>query len=168
MSEKEQVMKEKVEHSGIFNFAGFYSFAYSWFRDEQYDGVDEEKYAEKVSGNSRDIDIEWKAFKSMSDYFKIEQKLVFQIRDLTDVEVEIDGKKKKMNKGNISVEIKTTLVRDPESKWDRMPTLRFMRDVYNKYVIPGRVTSMKEKARENTAKFKEELKAYLELTGRRN
>ncbi len=167
MSEREQVIKEKVEHTGIFDFSGFYFFAYTWFRDEQYDGVDEQKYSEKVIGNSKDIDIEWKAFKTLSDYFKVEHMLVFEIRGMSDVEVEIDGKKKKMNKGKISLEIKTTLIRDPESKWDRSPTLRFMRDVYNKYVIPGRVTSIKELARSHTMKFKEELKAYLELVGKR-
>ena len=60
MAEKEQVLKEKLEHSGLWDFKGFYSFAHSWLKEEDYD-VEEGKYSEKVSGNSRDINFEWKA-----------------------------------------------------------------------------------------------------------
>ena len=108
MAEKDQLIKEKLDHSGLFDFSALYSFAHSWYKTEEY-GVIEEKYSEKVSGNARDMDIEWKANKPLSDYFKIEQKLKFEVRELTDVEVEIDGKKRKMNKGKISLEICFTM-----------------------------------------------------------
>lgn len=166
MAEKEEVIKEKVEHSGIFNFSEFYSFAHRWLKEEDY-GVAEEKYTEKVSGNARDIYFEWKASKQLSDYFKIEIKMKFDISDLVDVEVEIDGKKKKMHKGKVGLEIKGTLVRDPDSKWDTSPFYRFLRDVYNKYLVPKRVENISMKVQSDVKDFKEELKAFLELLGRR-
>ena len=166
MAEKEQVIKEKVEHSGYFDFKGFYSFAHSWLKEENYD-IEEEKYAETISGNSKSINFEWKATKTLSDYFKHELKMRFEVRDLTDVEVEVDGKKKKMNKGKIGVEVKGNLIRDPQSKWDITPWYRFLRDVYNKYIIASRVQSSGDKVVGDVIKFKEELKAYLELSGRR-
>ena len=116
MVEKEEVIKEKITHSGVFNFSEFYSYAHSWLKEEDY-GVAEEKYNEKVSGNSRDITIEWKASKEVSDYFKVSIKVEFQIEGLVDVEVEVDGKKKKTNKGKVTVDIKAALLKDPESKW---------------------------------------------------
>ena len=166
MAEKEQVIKEKVEHSGYFDFKGFYSFAHSWLKEENYD-VEEEKYSETVSANSKSINFEWKATKTLSDYFKNEIKMRFEVRDLTDVEVEIEGKKKKMNKGKISLEIKGNLIRDPQSKWDITPWYRLLRDAYNKYIIASRVESAKDKVSADVIKFKEELKSYLELSGRR-
>lgn len=166
MAEKEQIIKEKVEHSGVFDFPSFYSYAHTWFKEE-YFGVDEEKYAEKTDGSKRDIDIEWKAAKDVTDYFKFEYKIKFEIRGLTDVEVEIDGKKKTMNKGKVTVEITGTLIMDRDSKWDTSPFSRFMRDVYNKYIIPSRVDEMKNKVSKNAVEFKEELKAFLDLTARR-
>jgi len=166
MTDKDLILKEKVAHSGLFDFAGFYSFAHSWFREENY-GVNEEKYSEKIKGNSKDIVIEWKATKNLSDYFKIEQNITFEIRKLTDVEVEIDGEKKKMNRGEVEVTIKGVLVRDPDSKWESTPWLRFLRDVYNKYIIPSRVESMELKVKGDVQTFKDELKAYLDLTGKR-
>ena len=166
MSEKDLIVKEKVEHSGLLDFGGFYSFAHSWFKEEGY-GVDEIKYAEKSDGAKRSIDIEWKITKRLSDYFKIEHKLKMEIKDLTEVEVETDGKKKKMNQGKITVEISGALIRDPDSKWDKAPFYRFMRDLYNKYIIPSRIDGVMFKVSDDVKKVKEEMKAFFEMTGRR-
>jgi hypothetical protein len=150
----------------LFKFSDFYSFAHAWFKGELI-GVDEEKYAEKVSGNKREISIEWKGTKELSDYFKTEYKIKFEIKDLVEVEVEIDGTKEKMNQGKIEVEIKGVLVRDHKSKWDTSAFSRFMRDVYNKYVIPSRVEDMKSIVSNNVRNFKEQLKMFLNLSGKR-
>ena len=96
MAEKDQILKEKLEHSGVFDFPSVYSFAHSLFKEEGY-GVNEDKYSEKVSSGKRDILIEWKVTKDISDYFKEEYKVKFEISDLTEVEVEVDSQRKKMN-----------------------------------------------------------------------
>lgn len=166
MAEKDQVTKEKVEHSGIFDFKEVYSFANGWFREEGWD-LEEEKYSEVVSGNKRTIKFDWKATKRLSDYFKHEIKCKFEVKDLEDVEVEIDGKKKRTNKGKISIEIKGTLITDHENKWEVTPFYRFLRDIYSKYVVPARIESHQGKLVSDVISLKEELKAFLELTGRR-
>lgn len=167
MAEREQLLKEKVDHTGIFDFKAFYGYAHSWFAEANYDGVDEEKYSEKVSGNARDIVIEWKSSKRMSDYFKIEHKIKFKFEKLTDVEVEIDGVKKSSNKGKVEMEIRSTLVLDHESKWEVSPMMRFWRDVYNKYIVPTRVDAMRGKCIGDGQKFKDDLKEFLQLSGKR-
>jgi len=166
MAEKEEIVEEKFEYSGVFHFTEFYSFAHKWLKNEDY-GIVEERYNENVSGNSRSVYIEWKASKQISDYFKIELKMKIDIRELVDVEVEMDGKKKKMHKGKISMGIKGNLIRDPESKWDGSALNRFLREIYNKYVIPSRIDGVKGKIMADVKDFKEELKAYLELLGKR-
>jgi len=166
MADRDLVIKEKVEHTGLFSFKDFYAFAHNWFKEERY-GVDEEKYVEKVKGNKRDINIEWKVTKEVSDYFKIEYRVKFKIIGLTEVEVEIDGEKKQMNQGNVEVEIKGALIRDPQSKYDTSAFNRFIREIYNKYIIPSRIDQNKDLIKDDTVKFKDELKAFLELSGRR-
>lgn len=167
MAERDLIIRERVDHSGIFDFKAFYNYAHSWFKEEGY-GVVEDKYSEKVSGNARDIVITWIISKKLSNYFKVEMKVEFEISGLTDVEVEIDGQKKKMNRGKVKGDIKAALTKDPDSKWDVNALYRFMRDIYNKYVIPGRIESMQDHVREDVITFKEELKAFLELSGRRD
>lgn len=166
MAEKEPILKEKIENSGLFDFPALYSFAHGWWTEGQY-GVNEDKYSEKVGTDKRDIVIEWKATKDVSDYFKNEIKIKFEISGLTDVEVEIDGEKKKMNKGKIVIEISGTLLKDKDGKWETSAFNRFLRDVYNKYVIPARIDQVGERLAQDVRDFKEEIKAFLELTGRR-
>lgn len=166
MAERDMLLKEKVDSTGIFDFKGFYGFAHNWFKEKGY-GVDEEKYSEKVSGNARDITIEWKATKKLSDYFKIEHKIEFRIEKMTDVEVEIDGVQKQMNKGKVEMTIKANLVQDPDSKWDKTPTYRFFRDLYSKFVIPTRVDDLRGLVIGDAQGFKEQLKAFLDLQGKR-
>ena len=166
MVEKDQISKEKMGHSGIFDFSALYSFMHDWFKDELY-GVIEERYAEKVTEKGRTVNFEWKATKLVTDYFKFELAIKMEIKDLIDVEVEIDGKKKKMNKGGVDMEVKATILKDPESKWDTTPVLRFLREVYNKYIIRARIDALEEKIKSDAVTFKDEVKAFLDLTGKR-
>jgi hypothetical protein len=166
MAEKEIIIAEKLDYSGLLKFSDFYQYAHTWFSEESY-GVTEEKYSEKITGNSKEIDIEWKASKQISDYFKLEQKIKFEIKSLVEVEVEIDGKKAKMQQGKVRVDIKGALVKDVKSAWDPKPMLRFLRDVYDKYIIPQKVDAMEDKIKADVKDFKEEMKSFLDLSGKR-
>jgi hypothetical protein len=167
MAEKQELVKEKADYTGFFNFTGMYSYAYNWLKnDEGYD-VTEEKYSEKVSGNKRDITVEWKCSKDMSDYYKIELKIRFVVTGLTEVDVEVDGKKTRTNQGKVEVEIKGTLIVDPDSTWDSSPSYKFFRDIYNKYIIPSRTKDMRSRTFGIVANFKDSLKSYLEISAKR-
>jgi hypothetical protein len=166
MAEKDFVVKEKLDHSGVFDFPAFYAFAHGWLKYEEYIIVEDE-YTEKVSGNSREMMIKWTASKTLTDYFKIEIKMKLEVYGLTDVEVEVDGKKKKMNKALIKIELRGGLVKDPSSSWEGKPWYKFLRESYDKFIIPKRIEDLTEKVALDVRAFKEELKSYLELYGRR-
>lgn len=166
MAEKEEIRKEKMEHEGVFDLKALYSYAHSWFSEAQF-GVSEEEYTEKLKGDARDFTIKWKATKDLSDYFRIEIKIKYEIENMTDVEVEIDGQRKQMNKGKIKTETVGILVFDKDGKWESSAYNRFLRDVYNKYIVPSRVDAMKEEVIRRVENFKDDLKAFLNLTARR-
>lgn len=167
MADKDLVLKEKVEGSGLFDFPALYKFAYSWLREQEGYGVVEEKYAENITGGSRNIDIEWTATKGFGDYFKIQIKLKWEVKGMSEVEVEVDKVKKKMNKGKVTIEFKGELVRDPESKWETTPFYRFLRETYNKYIIPSKIDDMRLKVMSEVRTLKDEIKALLDLSGKR-
>lgn len=167
MVERDQIIREKLDNSGIFNFAELYSYMHAWLKNNLY-GVNEEKYSEKVSGNARDISFRWIVTRYISDYFKLEHIIEVDVSGLTDVEVEIDGKKKRMNKGKIAMEIKGIIVKDPKNTWDETkPLYKFLRELYDKFIIPGRIKTMEDKVETDVRAFKDEVKAYLELSGKR-
>ncbi len=167
MVEKDTILKEKVKYAGYGDFKNIYSYAHDWIKQEQYTVI-EDLYTEKVKGSSKDIDIAWKASKNITDYFKIEIDFKWRILGMEDVEVEVDGKKKKMNKFvELGIDIKGTLVKDYSNEWNKSSTAKFFKEIYNKYVIPGRTNEMKQKVEKDVQDFKEEMKALLELTGKK-
>lgn len=167
MGEKDTVVKEKFKYAGLGDFKEVYKFARDWFWKEDFNLV-EDSYTEKILSNGKELEIEWTATKKITDYFKIIIKPKWRILGMTDVEVEIDGKKKKMNKFvELGIEIKGVLEKDYSSKWGTSGYEKFFKEVYQKYVIPERTDKKEDEVRDFVQDFKEEMKAFLELTGRR-
>ena len=61
----------------------------------------------------------------------------------------------------------TISIKDYQGKWESGPVYRFFRDVYNKYIVPARVESMELKLDADAKELKEEIKTFLELSGKR-
>src|SRR3989344_344048 len=113
MSEKETVFSSKVKYGGIFSFKDFYKFCYDWLKEEAgMDPLSETKYEEKIAGDAKNIAVEWKGEKEVTDYFKFEVEVKFKIDMLSNVEINQRGAKISTNKGAITIEIKGNLVRD--------------------------------------------------------
>ncbi len=167
MAEKDVIIKEKLKYTGYGDFKDIYNYAHDWLRGELY-SVTEDNYGEKVKGNSKELDIAWKASKKLTDYFKVEIDVKWKVLGMEDVEVEIDGKKKKTNKfAEIKIELKGTLIKDHTNQWNKSATIKFFKEIYNKYVIPARTDQMEDKIKDEVIDFKEEMKAFLELSGKR-
>jgi hypothetical protein len=168
MPEKDKIFTSKVKFNGVINFSEFYQFCYDWLRDDfGFSTFNEEKYAEKLSGDSKNIEIEWVFTKSMTDYFKLEGKASFRILGLTNVEIGIDGKKVKTNKGSVELKVSGALIRDQKGKFERTGFLKFLRAIYEKTVIPNRVEEFEEKVIKYCDDFLSQAKAFLDLEGKR-
>jgi len=167
MAEKDKIFSSKIKYNGIVNFADFYKFCYEWLRDEAGLGLSEDKYAEKISGDSKNIDVEWTGMRNMTDYFRFEAKVTFRVIGLTNVEVTIGGSKIKTNRGSIEVGIKGNLVRDYSGKFEKSGFQKFLRGMYEKSVIPARVEEYQGKIIGDCDEFLSQAKAYLDLVGKR-
>jgi len=167
MAEKDKLVSNKIKYNGILDFAEFYKFCYEWLRDETGLLLSEDKYAEKISGDSKNIDIEWTGIRDLTDYFRFEAKVVFRVMGLTNVEIMQGNKKIKTNKGNIELSIKGNLVRDYKSKFEKSAFQKFLRGIYEKSVIAARVEQFQEKIITDCDEFLAQAKAYLDLVGKR-
>jgi hypothetical protein len=127
----------------------------------------EEKYSEKIVANGKDIDIEWKGTKKITDYFKMEIKADFKILGLKEVEVSKGETKFKSNQGQVKLKVKGILVRDYQAKFEGTGFRKFLRETYEKWVIPSRVDEMEDKIIGWCDEFLNQAKAYLDLEGRK-
>jgi len=166
MAEKDTVFKGKFKQKGIFDFKDFYAFAYDWLNGEGYN-VTENVYSEEITGDSKKIEIEWVAKKKISDYFRFVIKINWMIIGLKNVEVEREGKKLKMNSGQVEVKISGVLEKDYENKWEDHPFWKFLRGVYDRYIIRSRIEQYEDKLEGEVDEFIAQCKAYLVLEGKK-
>ena len=167
MAEKDQIFSSKMKYDGIHSFKDFYRFCYDWLKEETGLDVAETKYVEKLKGDSKDIDIEWIGTRKVTDYFKFQIKAVFRILGLKDVETTQGGAKIKTNQGSVEIKLTGTLIRDYDSKFEVTAHKKFLRSIYEKWVIPSRIEQFEDKLISDCDEFLSQSKAYLDLEGKR-
>ena len=167
MPEKDTIYSSKVKYGGLFNFGEFYRFCYDFLVDELGFAMMEETYVEKIKGDSKDVEFVWAGKKKVTDYFQFAIKIKFRIIGMKKVEVTQDGVKKKMEDGGVEVKITSTLVRDYQGKFEQSALQKFMRAIYEKWVIPSRISAYEDKLAGNSNDFLAQVKSYLDLEGKR-
>jgi hypothetical protein len=166
MPEKNQIFSQKIKQKGFWNFTDLYNFCYMWLKDEGYN-VSENEYTEKLVGNGKELVIKWEAKKKVSDYFLNMIEVKWRILGMQDAEVEKEGKKEKTNKGEVGFEITGTLLRDWEERWERNPSYKFFRGIYDKYIIKSTTEQYEDRLEAKCVSFVEQIKAFLQIEGKR-
>ena len=167
MAEKETVFSSTIKYAGIFSFANFYKFCYEWVNEEMSIDSSEVKYEEKLKGDEKEIIVEWEGKRELTDYFRFDIKIEFEIKGLKNIEVMQDGRKIKTNQGSVKLNTKGILVRDYKGKFEMSAFNKFLRSIYEKWVIPARIEEYKDKIAGNCDEFLSQAKSYLDLEGKR-
>jgi hypothetical protein len=168
MAEKEKIFSSKIKHNGIFSFKDFYQFCYDWLKDETGLDITENKYEEKIEGNEKKIKIEWTGEKKVTDYFKFEVKVdPFEATSLKNVEIKKGDAIIKTNQGKVTLDVKGILVRDYDGKFERSAFSKFLRAIYEKWVIPSRIEQFEDRLVGDCSEFMAQAKAWLDLEGRK-
>lgn len=167
MAEKDTIFSSEIKYGGVFSFKDFYQFCHDWLSEEEGLTVKEGKYEEKIKGDEKEIKAEWSADKKLTDYFKFEMKVGIEASALKDVEAVKEGVKIKTNKGSVKVKVKGIIVKDYDGKFEGTATKKFMRSIYEKWVIPSRVDQMEDKIVSACDRFLGQSKAWLDLEGKK-
>jgi|TARA_Y100000310_G_scaffold345031_1_gene461295 hypothetical protein len=166
MAEKESLFSSQLKYVGIVSFKDFYQFCYDWLTDELGMEVAEEKYTEKIK-EEKDLEIKWVAEKDMTDYFRMQIKVGFKVFNLQKVEIAEGGAKVETNKGDIRLKAEGIIIRDYKGKFETTATNKFLRGIYEKWVIPSRIEEFKAKIVGNSDEFLSQAKSFLDLEGKR-
>lgn len=168
MAEKDTIFSSSIKYGGIFSFKDFYKFCHDWLVEETGISVfSEDKYVEKLQGDSKNIDVEWDCTSKVTDYFKFQIKVGFEIKALQNVEIKQGNVKVKTNSGDIKIKVKGVLIRDYDGKFESTAFKKFLRGIYEKWVIASRIDQMEGKLAGDCDEFLGQAKAYLDLEGKR-
>lgn len=165
MTQKKEVYKEKLKQTGYWNYKNVYDLAFTWLKDNSYK-LKEDLYNEKLSANGKEVIIMWTAEKKVTDYFKFQIKMEWHILGMKDAEVEVDGKKVSTNKGEVEIVFKANIIKDYEKRWEDKPLWKFLRGIYEKYIIRESVDEYEDNLEDEVKTMIKDLKAFLRIPGR--
>ena len=166
MAEKDKIATEKIKHNGLFDFKEVYRFLYTLATDLEYE-LEERLYSEKNTAKGKEVEILWLAKRKISDYFRFNIKMKWLILGMSDVEVMRDGMKVNMNKGSFEITFNCYLEKDYENRWEATAFLKFLRGLYDNYIIRGRISDYEDRLTEDMSELIEQLKAFLILEARK-
>lgn len=164
---KDKKFDSKIKYSGIFDFKEFYQFCFKWIKGELEMKVVEEEYEEKLKGNEKELKIKWKCSIKVTDYFEYEMGVDFDIKRMVEVEVVRDSSKIKTNQGEIKLSVKGIFVKDPKGQFESDAKTKFMRGIYEKFIIPSRIKEYEDRLVADCDEFLAQAKAFLDLEGRK-
>lgn len=167
MAEQEEIFVSQIKSTGMFSFKDYYKFCYAWLTEETELDLAEKKYKEKLAGDTKTIQVKWEGEKKVTDYFKYIIKVEFFLTNMKKVEVQKGNAKLVMDKGAIKTIVKGTLARDYDGKFEGSAFRKFMRSIYDKWVIPSRIDQMEDKLAGKCDEFLNQAKAYLDLEGKK-
>lgn len=165
MAQKKEVYKEKLKQTGYWKYSEIYDMLFHWLKDRNY-RLFEELYNEKLMSIGKEVIIKWRAERKITDYFKFQMILDWHILGMKDAEVEIDGKKISTNKGEVEIIFRANLIKDYEKRWEDKPFWKFLRGVYEKYVIRETVDKFEDDIEDELKEMISDFKAFLKIPGR--
>ena len=162
MSQKDFVASGiKVKQSGVFNLDDLYLLMYKWFELYGYD-FQEQEYRDIDQAGKKNLEIRWYAEKKIDDYIKYVMKISMMIVGMEKVEIETEEGKQKTSKGTAEFRFDAFLEKDYEGRWEG-GAMKFLREVYDKFIIRGRIESLEGELKAELYKFMDEVKAFLNM-----
>jgi hypothetical protein len=167
MSIKTPFLKEKVRHVGTFDLKETYRLLFEWLISKDYT-VDETNYDEIIgTGGMKEVSIRWTALRTVTAYFQYEFKIWFHPLAMTSVEVENNGVKQKLNKGDLTIEFGSSLIRDHKNQFEDDSFGKSLRNFYDQYLVRNRIEAQEGKLAADFEEMITQTKEILLLTATR-
>lgn len=163
MGEKLVVLKDlKLGYEGYFDAQALYRLIDSFTGSRNYDKNDV-LHEVKLKEDGKYIDLDLRPTKSMSDHVAFIIRLKISIEKMTKEEIVIDGAKRQINKGKISITFYGTIVSDYEGSWEANPRLVFFRTIMDKFVYGNYTKDYKGMLKKDILLLKNEISSFLNL-----
>lgn len=129
-----------ITHRGFFNYSELLQAVRKWYIDEDFDTLDMPMYKQKfptTSGTEHEFKMVGK--KNVTEYVQFEIEFSFRVYNMRDIELIQDGKKIKLQDGQVWINVIPVLTLDWQKRFEGpKPWKKFLEildDFYRNYVI---------------------------------
>lgn len=158
----------------VFSLEHLYKGIHGWLEEEGYinspgatpDKWMEHNYIEKVSGGgAREIWILWRIDREIGPYFKFHFDIDYHVLGLSKKEIMYDGKKIKLDSGEVEIWIKPVLTFDPKGEWSDSLIFKNKRfaEFFKKRLFKKELEAKEELLVKDSKRLLDFIKQYFEL-----
>ena len=79
------------------------------------------------------------------------------------IKIKKEDKEVSMNSGLVEMKFSAVLVKDYENKWEDHPFWKFLRGIYDRYIIKSRIDGYEDKLTEETDELIAQSKSFLAI-----
>ncbi|MFC1698074.1 hypothetical protein ACFL1H_07055 [Nanoarchaeota archaeon] len=125
---------QSIKWKGVLDWEGLYKVMFQWFMRYKY--IFTENTLKSAWGPfGQEFEIEWDAWRKVTNYVKYVVEIYVHAWDKRDVEVVKDGKKKTMQHIRFNMEFNVRIETDYQGKLSGTPFKDKLRNFYEKYII---------------------------------
>lgn len=161
MVEKNRVIQKQFAYQGLFVYRELFRLLDFWMRDKFYDKKEKGNAEYRYPDSTKQISILFEPWKKVTDYYKIGLRIEVLVKGMREVEVELDGKKQRLNQGLIEVTLTGFLVHDYENRMEKRATLLFLRDLFGRYTYAHVTKKYTEMVVDDLTDLENTLRSYL-------
>ncbi len=151
-----------VSYEGLFNVFELYKILDDWQKKHNYDKTEKESI-EYVKPEGKYIELKLEPARKESDYVKFVISIHIQMEGLKETVVEIDGEKKKMHEGRVTVTFDAWLLTDYEEAWHTKAGIYFLRLIVDKYFYKIYTDKFLSTLRGEVSELSTQIKSFLNL-----
>jgi hypothetical protein len=164
----------RVKFKDVFDMKNFYKMIHDWLIEYDWEDQKGDKdhfetyYLEKIGAKGEKEHVIWwrlEKIPSKNSYYKYILELLYHTVALKNTEIVVEGKKLKVNKGEIETKIRTYVELDYEGKWSHHPVLNMFKDIFRERIFKADLESHKRELYRESFILQGAMKKYLKLKG---
>lgn len=159
-----KVVVSTIRYRGVFDYDGMYKMMRAWFADREYDFW-ENRYKHKIRVDGTELEINWEAWRDITELLRNWIYVYFHVWDYKEVEVIKDGQKKKMVSARMLIQFSWAIEIDYEGRWQDSKFKRKMLQFLMRFMIKKDLeTIYGDKLWYNCNKLQQATKQYLGMS----
>ena len=151
-----------LSYEGVFNIKELYRIIDTRFKDRGYD-KQEIKNWEDVSESEKQVVLEIIPYKKVSDYARIDIRIFMIFSKLSEMDIEKEGIRYKMNRGRAEFYFDAYVVTYYENKWQTRPLFFFIKNVIDKFIYRVYTSSYDGEAIRDCSDVENEIRSFLNM-----
>ncbi len=152
----------RLEYEGLFDPRELYTIIDQMFKQHSFD-KHEFKNVEQVYKGYKQLEMDLRPYKRLSDYYRTEIRIEIIGRKLKEVVVEKKGLKKKLYNGKLEIIFTSFLITDYEGAWETKPFYYLIRMLIDKFVYKAYTREVQNEIIKLTNEVYDELRSYLNM-----